>query len=359
MPIEKSVDHIVVGQGLAGSCLALQLIKRKKKIIVFDIPENNKASAVAAGLFNPITGKRLTRSWKADILFRYLFEFYKEAEVLLRSNFFHPMPIYRPFISVEEQNEWMSLSATDGIKEFIEKVFTQSHFNKVHDPHGGIMTTQSGFLNVNSFMAAVHAFLENTDSISTKVFDLARLNFSDEMVGYENIRASSIIFCEGLGVSKNPFFSWLPIRALKGETLTISLEEKPEVIFNRGVYLVPTQSDNLYTVGATYQPNDLKEDVSGGAKTELEEKLKALVKSSYKIHHQNWGMRPTTPDRRPVLGSHPIHKNILIFNGLGTKGVSLAPYFSQGLCEWIEHKSEIQSEVNIQRFKALYSNLSQ
>jgi glycine/D-amino acid oxidase-like deaminating enzyme len=145
---------------------------------------------------------------------------------------------------------------------------------------------------------------------------------------------------------------------LKGETLTISLNEKPKAIFNRGVYIVPTQKDNLYTVGATYQPKDVTPGLTMEAKAELEEKLKALIKIPYRVDHQNWGIRPTTPDRRPMLGAHPAHKNVNIFNGLGTKGVSLAPYFSGVLADWIEGNSEIPWEVNIERFKALYSSLS-
>src|SRR5258708_21923737 len=92
--IKIKVDHIIVGQGLAGSCLAIQLLNRGKKIMVFDEPEKNRASKVAAGLFNPVTGKRMTKSWKADEIFPCLFQFYSEAEKLLSNKFFHLLPIY-------------------------------------------------------------------------------------------------------------------------------------------------------------------------------------------------------------------------------------------------------------------------
>jgi glycine/D-amino acid oxidase-like deaminating enzyme len=70
---------------------------------------------------------------------------------------------------------------------------------------------------------------------------------------------------------------------------------------------------------------------------------------------QEWGIRPTTIDRRPIIGCHPLYKNLVIFNGLGTKGVSLAPYFSAQVAQWLEGKGEILKEVNIKRFNALYS----
>ena len=56
-----------------------------------------------------------------------------------------------------------------------------------------------------------------------------------------------------------------------------------------------------------------------------------------------------------MLGEHPKQKNLIIFNGLGTKGVSLAPYFSSQLANWLEGNGEIMPEVNIKRFNALYS----
>ncbi len=363
MPIKTKVDHIIVGQGLGGSCLAIQLLNRGKKILVFDEPGKNRASAIAAGLFNPITGKRMSKSWKAKEIFSYLFQFYKNAEELLDQIFFHPQPIYRPFVSVEEQNEWMALSEDEAVKDFIEKIFVRSAFNQASDPFGGILIAHSGYLDVNSFLKAVRGLLMNDKSFDESHFDFDNLIIDSDKIKYSNsrigiIEASSIIFCDGIGANKNPLLHWLPIRPLKGETLSVSLIEKPEVIFNRGVYLVPTQKNNSFTVGATYQPSDSSEDITLEAKMELEEKLKALIKIPFQIDHQNWGIRPTTPDRRPVMGAHPVFKNVIIFNGLGTKGVSLAPYFSSVLAGWMDGNSEIPREVNMDRFKALYSSLS-
>jgi glycine/D-amino acid oxidase-like deaminating enzyme len=83
--------------------------------------------------------------------------------------------------------------------------------------------------------------------------------------------------------------------------------------------------------------------------------LKELIRLPYEIVDQNWGIRPTTPDRRPLLGSHPTYENRVILNGFGTKGVSLAPFFSGQLAAWLEGESEITPEVNIRRYKSLYS----
>ncbi len=334
-------------------------MERGKNIFVFDEPKKNTASAVAAGLFNPIIGKLMKQAWMADQLFPYLFQFYERAEKLLGHHFFHPQTIYRPFISVEEQNEWMGRSEEPEIKKFIEQIFTSSSFaDVVNDRLGGVLTKQSGYLDTNLFMRAVCDFLKGKHIYREIFFDSSKLKIAPDSVSYEDIEAVSIIFCDGLNANNNPFFDWIPIRPLKGETLTVLLDRKLEAIFNRGVYIVPNNRDNTYKVGATYTPGDTTEETSAKARKELEEKLSELIKNPFEVHHQHWGMRPTTPDRRPVLGAHPAYKNVLIFNGLGTKGVSLAPYFSNLLALWLEGATEIAIEVNIERFKALYSKFS-
>src|SRR5258708_6940132 len=171
--IKIKVDHIIVGQGLAGSCLAIQLLNRGKKIMVFDEPEKNMASKVAAGLFNPITGKRMSKSWMADEIFPYLFRFYSDAEIFLNEKFFYAVPIYRPFVSIEEQNEWMALSAESGLKKFIDKIFTTSAYNQANNPLGGFLTKQSGYFDVTSFM-------NTTKGIVSLIISTCGKNFINE-----------------------------------------------------------------------------------------------------------------------------------------------------------------------------------
>ena len=344
---------------MAGSCLALHLIKQGKRILVFDEPTNNRASAVAAGLFNPITGKYLKQSWMAENLFPLLFQFYQGAEDLLKRKFFYPLPIYRPFISIQEQNEWMVQSEENRLKKFVSKINVSSAFSgQVNDPFGGVITESSGYLDTLPFMEAVRDFLNTREAYRETYFDFEKLIIRSEKILYENIAATKIIFCDGIGIKTNPFFNWTPVRPLKGETLTISLNKEPEVIFNRGVYLVPTHGDKSFMVGATYSPNDTTLEITARARKELEGKLTDLIKIPFTVNHQNWGIRPTSPDRKPILGSHPEYKNLIVFNGLGTKGVSLAPYFSGLLATWFEGHQEIPLEVNIERFKSLYSKFS-
>jgi glycine oxidase len=345
------VDYIIVGQGLAGSCLAIQLLRAGKKIVVIDKPDANSATRVAAGLFNPITGKKFSKTWLADELFTYLHSFYKQAEELTESHFFHSMPLYRPFISVEEQNEWMGKSAEPAYRAFIDTSYTKPFLaDQVQNSLGGILVKQCGYLDTIQFLKGVKNYIREHAIFLEEDFNEHDLDLKGDTVKYKSLSAAKIIFCEGVQAGSSAIFSWLPIRPLKGETLSIRTLAKVDVVFNRGVYVVPT----IWKVGATYEFTDLTPTVTQQGREELIEKLNELIKFPYEIVNQEWGFRPTTPDRRPILGPHPEYSNAVIFNGLGTKGVSLAPYFSEVLINWLENDTPINKEVDIQRYKPYY-----
>jgi glycine oxidase len=351
----KTVDYIIVGQGLAGSCLAMQFILRNKTVIVFDQPADNHASAVAAGLFNPITGKVMAKTWLADTLFPSLRKFYTEAEQFFGQKFFFPMPLYRPFGSVQEQNGWMGKSADVVFADYIEAIFLQSTNSGVVDPFGGLLLKQCGYVDVNAFLQAMQNHLTDSMSYQEERFDEQELSVSSEGLSYGNIDADRLIFCNGIQCTKSTYFSWLPVNPLKGETVQAQIEMPVNYILNRGVYVVPGRGENEYTVGATYDFTSKSPGITREGRIELELKLRELVSFPFSVSSQNWGIRPTSLDQKLIMGPHPRWGNVIIFNGLGTKGVSLAPYFSAHLAAWLEGECEIMPEVNIERYKSLYS----
>jgi glycine oxidase len=344
----SAFDYIIVGQGLAGSCLALQLLKQKKRILIVDQYNKHAATQVAAGLFNPVTGRKMSKTWKADELFPYLHQFYREAEQVTHQKFFFPMPLYRPFVSVEEQNEWMGKSVNEELSSYIEAVhIAPVEPDFVKNSYGGLSLKQCGYLDTQKFTSAVREHLRQQATLLEENFDEDNLIIQPDGIRYKEHRASRIIFCQGVEALTGKLFSWLPIRPLKGETLTIKTDCSVATIYNRGVYAVP----GIWRVGATYQVNDVTPAISEAARKELIEKLDDLISFPYEVITQSWGIRPTTPDRKPILGAHPEYPSVLIFNGLGTKGVSLAPYFSKVLAASLENATPINKEVDIERYK--------
>ena len=351
------LDYIIIGQGLAGSAVAIQAIKRGKKILVIDKSAENSSSRIAAGLFNPITGKKMTRTWLADSLFPYLINFYQSFEQQTNLHFFNPMTLYRPFLSVEEQNEWMARSADPLFSEYIEKVSNNSSIPHVNDPFGGLFLQKCGYLDTCAYISATRKWIEETNLLLDTNFNQDDLIISEEGIEYNGYHAKKLVFCQGYGNSKNKWFDWVPIRPLKGETLKVKTDFSPLQIINRGVYVVPSSEGEL-RVGSTYNFQDVEPNVTEKSRQELEGKLKELISFRYEIIGQDWGMRPTTPDRRPILGAHPEHPALVIFNGLGTKGVSLAPYFSDVLFQWMEKETDLNKDIDVNRYKLLYSKFT-
>ena len=349
------LDCIIVGQGLAGSALAVQFLLRKKKVLVIDQPSKNNSSAIAAGLFNPVTGKKMSKTWLADELFPYLIKFYTQVEAITKTKFFHSIPIYRPFRSITEQNEWMGASVDNNLSGFIKTVFTSGQYPELHDEFGGLLLESSGYVSTKQYIAAVREWLREEESYQDELFDCNNLEISEAGVRYRDHRALYIAFCDGVKFSSNNLFNWLPIRSLKGETLLVEAKFLTDVLVNRGVYIVP-EGQNRWRVGSTYRNKFDDVGITSEGKEELITNLESLVKMNYQIIDQAAGLRPVTPDRRPIIGRHPNHPTVLIFNGMGTKGVSLSPYFSDMLIRSIDDSGVINKEADINRYKLLYWN---
>jgi glycine/D-amino acid oxidase-like deaminating enzyme len=350
------IDYIIVGHGLASVAVVEHLKKYSKSFLVFSDENPNASSKVAAGLYNPVTGRKMKQTWKATELFPYLEEFYSGLEKSTQGKFLHKKAIYRPFLSLEDQNDWMA--KTNRSDHFINATYTVSHFPEyINDEFGGILLNRSGFLDVKEMLECHRSKLISDKQFRNERLDFEKLDIKEDRILYNDIQSKSIIFCDG-PLSKNPFFDWLPTAPVKGEILHIKTE-KPlpnEVIFNRGVFLVKSPKHDYYRVGATYEWKNLDYEPTEKARKQLTDKLDDLLNIKYEVLEQVAGIRPASKDRRPLIGNHPELKNVFIFNGLGTKGVSLAPFFANEFVESIINLKKLNDEVNINRYYPLYSS---
>ena len=83
----------------------------------------------------------------------------------------------------------------------------------------------------------------------------------------------------------------------------------------------------------------------------LIEKLEKVINVPYKILSQTAGIRPTIKDRRPLVGTQPAFPNLAILNGLGTRGVMIAPTMAKALFNYLEKGEELDPEIDIKRFE--------
>jgi glycine/D-amino acid oxidase-like deaminating enzyme len=350
----KNLDYIIVGQGIAGTVLAHTLMNKGRSVLVIDDPSLSKASKVAAGLYNPVVFKRLVKSWMADELIPFMDRFYSDTEKLLNKKFYHKKQIVKLFSEPNEREFWIKRSQED-VGRYLNKTISDDFLiNSINNQFGAAEVKEAGNLDMALFLDSSRIYFKDTDSFREEVFDHKELLIAEDHVDYRDIRATKIIFCEGYRTTVNPYFNWLPFKLTKGEILTVRLSEEhgipTEKVINKGVFILPL-GNNTYKVGATYEWNDMNEEPTEKGKAELKDKLEKVLKAPFEIISHQAGIRPTVNDRRPMLGLHPQHAALGVFNGMGTKGVMLAPYFAKHFVDFLEDRIALDKEVDIARFQ--------
>jgi glycine/D-amino acid oxidase-like deaminating enzyme len=352
----KNLDYIVVGQGIAGSLLAYQLIKADKKVLVLNDESLPTSSAVAGGIFNPITGKNLDKTWLADKIFPFLREFYTSLEKEFHATFYHEINLYRPFANEQQQKHFLRLTDEYDLGNYLKIIQpNQSDYEQVSNELGGLYTLSAGWVNVPKMLKYFRDFFKQNESYQAEKVDFAELIISENNIFYKDFQVKRIIFCQGFYSTQNSFFNWIPFNPAKGETILADVEGyKIKEIINQGFWIIPLEG-NKCRLGSTYIWDNLDWQATESGRELIASKISKILSIPYQITGQEAGIRPTTRDRRPLMGNHPYHNNLYIFNGLGTKGVSLAPYFAEEMLGFLEKNKVLMSEANIERFYSLYS----
>ena len=343
------VDYIVIGIGLAGISFCEQLKANHKSYVVFD-NKSQQSSVVAGGLYNPVVLKRFTSVWKSKAQLQIALPMYERLEEELQVKLDYKIPVYRKFASQEEQNDWFAASDKPKLSEYLSTKIIKNNNDAIHASFGFGEVLQTGRIDVKSLIYAYKNQLLKDELLFEESFDYNAVETFKENIKYKNIKSKQIVFAEGFGVVKNPFFSTLPLVPTKGELLIIEAADlKIDFVLKAGVFLIPLQND-LYIVGATYEWEDTTNTTTIKAKEELLAKLEKLISCSFKVVNQVAGIRPTVKDRRPLVGRHSTYKNMYVLNGLGTRGVMIGPYVADQLYHFIENNTPLENDIDIKRF---------
>lgn len=348
------LDYIVVGFGLAGLSFCEQLQKNNNSFVVIT-EEDKSSSVVAGGMYNPVILKRFTSPWNAIPQLEYAIPFYSQIQDRLKNQFVCPFPVLRVFNTIEEQNNWLIASDKPNLTPFLATNFLKNTNSALMADNDFGVVKKTGRLQVAKLLKAYKDELRLKDRYLNAQFNYDDLIVNDDCVLYKGFKAKQIVFCEGYGMKLNPYFNYLPLNGTKGEVLLIkSVALNLNSIVKSGIFIIPLEEENIYLVGATYHWADKSWSVTNEAKIELIDKLNLVLNCDYIIVGQLAGIRPTVKDRRPLVGQHPIHKNMYVLNGLGTRGVMVAPIISSQLHDYIEKENELDKEIDIVRFVGEY-----
>jgi glycine/D-amino acid oxidase-like deaminating enzyme len=348
-------DYLVIGLGIAGLAFCETLEEHGKTFRVID-DDSRAATKVAGGLYNPVVLKRLKLAWSADKQLPLVAPFYSGLQEKLGVNLHFPGPILRKFASAGEQNQWYEASDTPALRPYLSPNIVRLNNTGLTAPWGFGEVSGTGRVDTGVLLAAYANLLTASGKLIRGHFHFNRLECRDNHFIYGPTRAVKLVFATGMGLLENPFFNYLPLQGNKGEYLEIvSPGLKLPGTIKASVFIIPKGS-GMYSAGATYDRRDSSPATTTAAAKYLMQKLDALLQCPYQVTGQTAGIRPTVPDRRPLLGEHPEIKGMYVLNGFGSRGVMLAPYAASALYGLIENGVPPDEEIDIRRYESRFFN---
>ena len=334
----------IVGQGLAGSMLTMELLHRGFDVSISDDGHLSSSSMVAAGMWNPVTFKKLSESWMASQLLIAADQTYRRLESKLGIGFYHPVELVRLFQNNLAANDWEEKSVHPELSAYLSDLRDETFAKEFDQPYGHGVVTGAGWLDIPKFLNGLRDYFMDLGIYQVRSSDeMQELNQNPHVVDIT-------IFCTGWRAVNRGLFDWAPIIPNKGEVLTVDI---PELSINRmvnfGNFIVPI-GENRFRFGATYKLNEPDPNPQKETAIEMISGLREIYHGDVSLVDHKAGYRPTTPDRKPLIGEHPEHPGICIFNGFGSKGVLLIPYFANHFAEVLTGNIELMPDVNVGRY---------
>ncbi len=350
------IDYLIVGQGLAGSLLAWQLLARGKRVLVVDRDETDTSSKVAAGLVNPIAGARFHIPPGLEERLQFARKFYWEREEELQDQFYHHVRMIRLFRNQEERDRWEK-KKRDG-DSFLQQNCLPLEVDEsiIPNHHGGFETRGSGWLDVPRFLEHTRQHLLERAAYAigkVKSRDVAAHEYG---VQWKNIFAEGVIFCQGWRGDRNHFFERIPMNPVKGEILKINCPNLigETRIINKGGWLLP-QGNGTFRAGSNYDHGFTDAQPGDRARNEIEQKIRGITNADFHVVGHRAGIRPVIRRSQVIAGSHPKFPRVAFFNGLGSKGVSNGPFYANALAEHLTSGAPLPSECRLSEYFDLTS----
>jgi glycine/D-amino acid oxidase-like deaminating enzyme len=330
---------LIIGHGLAGAVLAHTLLSKGKEVMVIDQKHSLSASSVSVGLVNPLIGPKLNLPIHLVECLKTNQLFYGQLEQRWEKDLYTSLALHRIFKSEKQKSIWKKKSTTQEFAAFFGKQIGRKEYEKVgiQADYGGGITRQTFRLDVSGFLSSSKEYLESIDSWSGEKFDLSKWP-----------PQYKIIFCEGHRVLDNPWFNYLPFAPARGEVLTVQSDQEESV--SNGTWFLPN-SRGQAKIGSTWDHENLSLEKSDIGKIEILENCIFFPSFEFKILQHSSGVRSGTKDRNPMIGRHPNHSNLFLFNGFGSRGTSTIPYYANHMANFLLQDQELPQDANLNRFK--------
>ena len=344
---------LIVGQGIAGTVLHYTLFQRNINADVIGARLQGNASSAAAGIINPVTGPKYQLSWKFEELMEVFIPFYTSLEETLDQKFFHKMHMFRFLPGLEQINKWIKRWDDTYDAKFYGEFHKGMEGYPDYQGNGTWAEIYNAYrVDINLLINSYSEFLKEKQLLDDNLFNYNALKFQEHELIYNDKPYDHLIFCEGHQVKNNPYFNYLPVIPAKGEVLIINRKLPPDMMCKRNELITHWDEASVW-YGATLQNEFTNHLPNESSKNILIEKYLNDFNQAPDVAGHLSGIRPTVKDRKPLIGKHPDFSKLAIFNGLGTKGTSLAPLMARYLVDLLVDVIEIPGEVNAKRYDNL------
>jgi len=362
--MSTQIDVLIIGQGICGTFLSIELERAGLSYLVIDEVRPFAASRVAAGLINPVTGRRLVTTWMIDELLAFAEEAYGRLEGMLGSSFFERVSVTDFFPTAQMRLAFLKRLEEEAGRGYLQLPVDEQRWGTYfHYELGYGVISPCYLVDMPGLLAAARKRMLEQGVLREERFEKGELDVAGG-VRYGDIHARRVVFCDGIESFANPYFSRLPFAPNKGEVLIVDIPGLAEgfegagerTIFKKGISLAPWQ-DGLYWVGSSYEWSFETGEPTEGFRKKTEAALREWVKLPFRVMDHVAAVRPATLERRPFVGFHPLYPAVGILNGMGTKGCSLAPYFARQLVDFLTMGRPVQADADILRFTKVLSRL--
>jgi glycine oxidase len=357
---KRDLPLLIAGQGLAGTVLAWRLWKRGVPFLVADPGDAVTCSKVAAGLVTPVTGMRLNLNWRFDTLWRQALEFYREVEGMLGEVFFHETDQVRLFRDPAQAELFRRRVEDPAVAAWVTQVDWTGggglvDGGKFENPYGGFQQTGGGWLDAAGFLRSSRAFFEQRQCIVT-----ARVEERDARPGsrggviWRDQNFAAMALCSGWQAASWESLEWLPFQSARGSIVRATGGDwagERRVINDGRCWLLPRGNNDL-RAGPTYEPwfdPAHPHQPDPGKLDELKSRADKLARGRLIWGEAQAAVRPIVRGAKVVLGAHPARPWLLVFNGLGSKGVLRAPWAAAHLLSHWMGECPPDPEADLQR----------
>ncbi|MFT6006636.1 MAG: glycine/D-amino acid oxidase-like deaminating enzyme [Pseudoalteromonas tetraodonis] len=335
-------DFLIIGQGLAGSILSIQLIEKGYSVTVLDNSHHASSSVVAAGIINPITGHRLNiteRFHKYYSVAERFYHRYEQTHGLCVFKLIEQIRLIKNAGQFEYSKQRLTCADYQGLIERCDS-------SLMHDQgFGALRVNKTAVVDVQTLLSSLRDYLLLQQRYFAKKVVYDSIEITQYGVQLGEIQAKNLVFCEGHQAINNPWLKSLPFKLSKGEILKLRLNaEQQPTMFNWGNWLIC--EGNSAKLGSSYEWNDLGLSSTQEVKDKLVSSFESTTKLKAEVLEQQAGIRPTTLHRRPFIGLLSNTENVYCFNGFGSKGCLTIPYYASIFTDCIDSHEPFPIELS-------------